>query len=94
MLKLILLLTGISLMIIGLFTAFLPIPGGVLPGLLGLVILISISPKTQQALCWVRYRYPWLDKGFHYVEDKLNHRVPALAKILEKTRPQQDNRID
>lgn len=87
MLRFSLLLLGIGLTVTGLFTFFLPVPGGFLPAVFGVALIVSVSPKAKKAIQWVRRRYRRLDRSLIVTEEKLRLRFPRLADILAKTKP-------
>lgn len=87
MLNFILRVVAVGLVLIGSVTAFLPIPGGVLPLFLGVILLTMVSPQTQRLIQRARQRYAWLDGYCHQAEHKLSKHFPRLADALSKTRP-------
>lgn len=78
---------AVGLVLIGSITAFLPIPGGVLPLFLGVILLTMVSPQMQRLIQKARQRYVWLDRYCQQAEEKLKGPFPRLSEALAKTRP-------
>ena len=85
--KLILSLVGLFFVIIGLITVFLPIPIGILSLLIGIAILISVSPRVRDMVKWLRKRWAPADYVFRKAEPLL---PDPIAKPLHETDPDDD----
>lgn len=85
MLRLLLGATGLVFVLVGLVLWPLPIPFGLLLVLVGLMMLIPVSPATADAVKALRRRAPALDRWLK----QLARRLPApYRRILRKTEPE------
>jgi Flp pilus assembly protein TadB len=77
--KLLLLTLAITLVLVGLVTFMLPIPLGVAPLIIGLAILMMVSPAMRRRFHRLRQRYPSFDARLKLLEP---HLPLAVQKIL------------
>lgn len=78
---------SIVLIMIGLLTAVMPIPGGVLPAVVGLTLLIYYSPKAKMVIHWLRLRGRWIDRMFDMMERLVRRYCPNMGRRLAETKP-------
>lgn len=85
--KILILIVGWGLVVIGIPLTFAPIPiplAGVLPLLIGLAILTRHSRVVRRFLQFTRHRYGWLSRNM----EKLGKRAPRGVKtMVRRTHP-------
>jgi hypothetical protein len=81
------LIAGWSLVVIGIPLTFAPVPIpliGVLPVLTGLAILTTHSKAVRRALQFARHRYRWIS----HVLERFRHRGPhGVKRMVRRTHP-------
>ena len=77
--KFILLTLALVLVLVGLVTFLLPIPFGIVVLVIGIAVLMMVSPTARKGFHRLRARYPSLDRRLATVEP---HLPVSLQKIL------------
>ncbi len=84
MIRLLVILFGSLLMLLGIVLWILPIPFGILVMALALMILIAASDRVARMVGGVRRRSPRTDRAFHGLGRRLPH---PYRRILRRTEP-------
>ena len=78
------------LLILGLVSMLLPIPGGIFLLAGALTLLICTDPFAQLCLKWMRTRINWFNKTIYWLENKVGVKIKVMGDALKLTRPSQD----
>ncbi|MEM9705734.1 MAG: hypothetical protein AAF850_06605 [Pseudomonadota bacterium] len=84
-------LFAITLIVVGVLTAFSPVPFGILFIAIGLVLLSTVAPPVRDALRNLRRRWRWLDRRLDDAQDTLPDR---LSDPLRATDPEDEDEAD
>ncbi len=77
--NIILLIVAVLMVLVGLVTFLLPIPFGIVLLVMGIAMLMMVSPPVRRRFHRLRIRYPSLDRHLTSIEP---HLPVALQKIL------------
>lgn len=85
--RVLLMIVGSLLLILGAISMFAPLPGGSLLLALGTALLICTSSRFAHWIQGRRSNNPWLDRAMHWLEERTGARV---SDVLTRTRPPED----